>query len=235
MVAEALTRAYSSFNHPTGGCVDEEKCSSSHCTVDHQRGMRHLEAVRGWCFEKPQQVSRPPQEHGTPAGSEEPKRGGPPDTGAERDKGLLNFWRENILLQAQESPPGGGKMFWECLGTELSSKPRPLRSIPDKSIGRCPMTNSSRRRTSQDKASFCHRRDEAEFRSKSKRRIRSISGPSTKPLQQMNQRYPAQAMTSSPNSGDSLTACTPRNTTRDSLDFWKIRATRKQHREGHNR
>ncbi|CAB1424457.1 unnamed protein product [Pleuronectes platessa] len=46
------------------------------------------------------------------------------------------------------------------------------------------------------------------------RRIRSISGPSTKPLQQMNQRYPAQAMTSSPNSGDSLTACTPRNTTR---------------------
>ncbi|CAB1434780.1 unnamed protein product [Pleuronectes platessa] len=37
-------------------------------------------------------------------------------------------------------------------------------------------------------------------------------------------------MTSSPNSGDSLTACTPRNTTRDSLDFWKIRATRKQHR-----
>ncbi|CAB1449412.1 unnamed protein product [Pleuronectes platessa] len=67
------------------------------------------------------------------------------------------------------------------------------------------------------------------------RRIRSISGPSTKPLQQMNQRYPAQAMTSSPNSGDSLTACTPRNTTRDSLDFWKIRATRKQHRKGHNR
>ncbi|CAB1441873.1 unnamed protein product, partial [Pleuronectes platessa] len=65
------------------------------------------------------------------------------------------------------------------------------------------------------------------------RRIRSISGPSTKPLQQMNQRYPAHAMTSSPNSGDSLTACTPRNTTRDSLDFWKIRATRKQHREGH--
>ncbi|CAB1418366.1 unnamed protein product [Pleuronectes platessa] len=79
---------------------------------------------------------------------------------------------------------------------------------------------------SQDKASFCHRRDEAEFRSTSKRRIRSISGPSTKPLQQMNQRYPAQAMTSSPNSGDSLTACTPRNTTRDSLDFPKIRATR---------
>ncbi|CAB1432021.1 unnamed protein product [Pleuronectes platessa] len=66
------------------------------------------------------------------------------------------------------------------------------------------------------------------------RRIRSISGPSTKPLQQMNQRYPARAMTSSPNSGDSLTACTPRNTTRDSLDFWKIRATRKQHREGHS-
>ncbi|CAB1437704.1 unnamed protein product [Pleuronectes platessa] len=65
------------------------------------------------------------------------------------------------------------------------------------------------------------------------RRIRSISGPSTKPLQQMNQRYPARAMTSSPNSGDSLTACTPRNTTRDSLDFWKIHATRKQHREGH--
>ncbi|CAB1435271.1 unnamed protein product [Pleuronectes platessa] len=58
------------------------------------------------------------------------------------------------------------------------------------------------------------------------RRIRSISGPSTKPLQQMNQRYPAQAMTSSPNSGDSLTACTPRNTTRDSLDFPKIRASR---------
>ncbi|CAB1435064.1 unnamed protein product, partial [Pleuronectes platessa] len=26
-------------------------------------------------FEKPQQVSRPPQEHGTPAGSEEPKGG----------------------------------------------------------------------------------------------------------------------------------------------------------------
>ncbi|CAB1440705.1 unnamed protein product [Pleuronectes platessa] len=77
-----------------------------------------------------------------------------------------------------------------------------------------------------DKAPFCRRRDEAEFRSKSKRRIRSISGPSTKPLQQMNQRYPAQAMTSSPNSGDSLTACTPRNTTRDSLDFWKIRAPR---------
>ncbi|CAB1434781.1 unnamed protein product [Pleuronectes platessa] len=105
----------------------------------------------GQSFEKPQQVSRPPQEHGTPAGSEEPKRGGPPDTGAERDKGLLNFRRENILLQAQESPPGGGKMFWECLGTQLSSKPRPLRSIPDKSIGRCPMTNSSRRRTSQKK------------------------------------------------------------------------------------
>ncbi|CAB1418531.1 unnamed protein product [Pleuronectes platessa] len=58
------------------------------------------------------------------------------------------------------------------------------------------------------------------------RRIRSISGPSTKPLQQMNQRYPDRAMTSSPNSGDSLTACTPRNTTRDSLDFPKIRATR---------
>ncbi|CAB1432863.1 unnamed protein product, partial [Pleuronectes platessa] len=123
---------------------------------------------RDYAFEKPQQVSRPPQEHGTPAGSEEPKRGGPPDTGAERDKGLLNFRRENILLQAQESPPGGGKMFWECLGTQLSSKPRPLRSIPDKSIGRCPMTNSSRRRTSQDKASFCRRRDEAEFRSTSK-------------------------------------------------------------------
>ncbi|CAB1416990.1 unnamed protein product [Pleuronectes platessa] len=65
------------------------------------------------------------------------------------------------------------------------------------------------------------------------KRIRSISGPSTKPLQQMNQRYPARAMTSSPNSGDSLTACTPRNTTRDSLDFWKIRATRKQHHKGH--
>ncbi|CAB1437256.1 unnamed protein product [Pleuronectes platessa] len=31
--------------------------------------------------------------------------GGPPDTGAERNKGLLNFGRENILLQAQESPP----------------------------------------------------------------------------------------------------------------------------------
>ncbi|CAB1432100.1 unnamed protein product [Pleuronectes platessa] len=30
----------------------------------------------------------------------------------------------------------------------------------------------------------------------------------------------------SPNSEDSLTACTPRNTTRDSLDFPKIRATR---------
>ncbi|CAB1449108.1 unnamed protein product [Pleuronectes platessa] len=67
------------------------------------------------------------------------------------------------------------------------------------------------------------------------RRIRSISGPSMKPLQHMNQRYPARAMTSSPNSGDSLTACTPRNTTRDSLDFWKIRATRKQHREGHSK
>ncbi|CAB1414676.1 unnamed protein product [Pleuronectes platessa] len=38
--------------------------------------------------------------------------GGPPDTGAERNKGLLNFGRENILLQAQESPPGGGKMSW---------------------------------------------------------------------------------------------------------------------------
>ncbi|CAB1416083.1 unnamed protein product [Pleuronectes platessa] len=72
----------------------------------------------------------------------------------------------------------------------------------------------------------CTIRDEAEFRSKSKRRIRSISGPSTKPLQQMNQRYPARAMTSSPNSGDSLTACTPRNTTQDSLDFWKIRTPR---------
>ncbi|CAB1442153.1 unnamed protein product [Pleuronectes platessa] len=35
--------------------------------------------------------------------------GVPPDTGAERNKGLLNFGRENILLQAQESPPGGGK------------------------------------------------------------------------------------------------------------------------------
>ncbi|CAB1432744.1 unnamed protein product [Pleuronectes platessa] len=52
--------------------------------------------------------------------------GGPPDTGAERNKGLLNFGRENILLQAQESPPGGGKMFWECLGTPLISKPSPL-------------------------------------------------------------------------------------------------------------
>ncbi|CAB1454366.1 unnamed protein product [Pleuronectes platessa] len=30
----------------------------------------------------------------------------------------------------------------------------------------------------------------------------------------------------SPNSEDSLTACTPRNTTRDSLDFPQIRATR---------
>ncbi|CAB1417027.1 unnamed protein product [Pleuronectes platessa] len=30
----------------------------------------------------------------------------------------------------------------------------------------------------------------------------------------------------SPNSEDALTACTPRNTTRDSLDFPKIRATR---------
>ncbi|CAB1437307.1 unnamed protein product, partial [Pleuronectes platessa] len=31
--------------------------------------------------------------------------GVPADTGAERNKGLLNFGRENILLQSQESPP----------------------------------------------------------------------------------------------------------------------------------
>ncbi|CAB1439858.1 unnamed protein product [Pleuronectes platessa] len=97
----------------------------------------------------------------------------------------------------------------------LRTPPRPTVDSPLQGRGR-----------GGDKASFCRRRDEAEFRSKSKRRIRSISGPSTKPLQQMNQRYPAQAMTSSPNSGDSLTACTPRNTTRDSLDFPKIRAPR---------
>ncbi|CAB1450360.1 unnamed protein product [Pleuronectes platessa] len=36
--------------------------------------------------------------------------GVPADTGAERNKGLLNFGRENILLQAQESPPGGGEI-----------------------------------------------------------------------------------------------------------------------------
>ncbi|CAB1415713.1 unnamed protein product [Pleuronectes platessa] len=75
----------------------------------------------------------------------EPSRG-PPDTGAERNKGLLNFRRENILLQAQESPPGGGKMFWECLGTPAEFQAQPT----------------------QDKASFCRRRDEAEFRSTSK-------------------------------------------------------------------
>ncbi|CAB1415623.1 unnamed protein product [Pleuronectes platessa] len=76
-------------------------------------------------FEKPQQVSRPPQEHGTPAGSEEPKGGGPPDTGAEGEQRVLNFRRENILLQAQESPPGGGKMFWECLGTPTEFQAQP--------------------------------------------------------------------------------------------------------------
>ncbi|CAB1427381.1 unnamed protein product [Pleuronectes platessa] len=51
--------------------------------------------------------------------------GVPPDTGAERNKGLLNFGRENILLQAQESPPGGGKMFWECLGTPADFQAQP--------------------------------------------------------------------------------------------------------------
>ncbi|CAB1431697.1 unnamed protein product [Pleuronectes platessa] len=51
--------------------------------------------------------------------------GGHPDTGAERNKGLLNFGRENILLQAQESPPGGGKMFWECLGTPADFQAQP--------------------------------------------------------------------------------------------------------------
>lgn len=48
MVAEALTRAHSCFNHPTGGYGDEEKWRSGHHTVDHQRAMRHEEALRRW-------------------------------------------------------------------------------------------------------------------------------------------------------------------------------------------
>ncbi|CAB1428309.1 unnamed protein product [Pleuronectes platessa] len=71
----------------------------------------------------------------------------------------------------------------------------------------------------------CRRRDEAEFRSHEQDEFAPYP-VQHEALQQMNQRYPARAMTSSPNSGDSLTACTPRNTTRDSLDFRKIRAPR---------
>ncbi|CAB1455718.1 unnamed protein product [Pleuronectes platessa] len=56
---------------------------------------------------------------------------------------------QTLEPRAQESPPGGGKCSGNALEPPLCSKPRPLRSIPDKSIGRCPMTNSSRRRTSQ--------------------------------------------------------------------------------------
>ncbi|CAB1438399.1 unnamed protein product [Pleuronectes platessa] len=52
--------------------------------------------------------------------------GGPPDTGAERNKGLLNFGRENILLQAQESPPGGGKMSWGFPEAPAHFHSRPL-------------------------------------------------------------------------------------------------------------
>lgn len=47
MVAEALTRAHSCFNHPhTGGYGDEEKWRSTHHTVDHQRATRREEALK---------------------------------------------------------------------------------------------------------------------------------------------------------------------------------------------
>ncbi|CAB1441242.1 unnamed protein product, partial [Pleuronectes platessa] len=62
--------------------------------------------------------------------------GVPADTGAERNKGLLNFGRENILLQAQESPPGGGKMSWgfprsPCSKREIHSAEEHELHIPE--------------------------------------------------------------------------------------------------------
>lgn len=47
MVAGALTRACSCFNHPTGGSGDEKKLLSHH-VMDHQRAMRHEETCRDW-------------------------------------------------------------------------------------------------------------------------------------------------------------------------------------------
>ncbi|CAB1422698.1 unnamed protein product [Pleuronectes platessa] len=71
------------------------------------------------------------------------------------------------------------------------------------------------------------RRDEAEFRSQEQEKF-ALFGPA---LTSVATTRPSGAPLKrpglhSPNSEDSLTACTPRNTTRDSLDFPKIRATR---------
>ncbi|CAB1430105.1 unnamed protein product [Pleuronectes platessa] len=69
----------------------------------------------------------------------EAQRGGPPDTGAERNKGL-NFGRENILLQAQESPPGAAlPLFIPAEETKLNSVPRAreVRSIRPSADLRC--------------------------------------------------------------------------------------------------
>ncbi|CAB1456840.1 unnamed protein product [Pleuronectes platessa] len=65
--------------------------------------------------------------------------GGPPDTGAERNKGLLNFGRENILLQAQESPPAALPLFIPAEETKLNSIPRAreVRSIRPSADLRC--------------------------------------------------------------------------------------------------
>ncbi|CAB1454406.1 unnamed protein product [Pleuronectes platessa] len=50
-------------------------------------------------FEKPQQVSRPPQEHGTPAGSEEPKGGATRHWSREEQR--------VVKLSAGKHPPAG--------------------------------------------------------------------------------------------------------------------------------
>ncbi|CAB1441074.1 unnamed protein product [Pleuronectes platessa] len=101
--------------------------------------------------------------------------GVPPDTGAERNKGLLNFGRENILLQAQESPPGGGKMFWECLGTPADFQAQPTQRPR---TGTCsPVEHHRLSFQIHSGVTAVHpcRRDEAEFHSKSKRRIRPFA------------------------------------------------------------
>ncbi|CAB1418475.1 unnamed protein product [Pleuronectes platessa] len=76
--------------------------------------------------------------------------GVPADTGAERNKGLLNFGRENILLQAQESPPGGGKMSWgfprnPCSKREIHSAEEHELHIPEEEGRRSSRRGSTRK------------------------------------------------------------------------------------------
>ncbi|CAB1440697.1 unnamed protein product [Pleuronectes platessa] len=183
-------RGHNPHSRPKGGLLGQSPAD------DHKTQVRVLRNPSR--FQGPRRNTEPL------LGLKSPKGGEPPDNGAEGEQRVLNFLEGNHSQAGSRISPWWWKMFWECLGTPAEFQAPPTQRSPKEVHSPAEITDFLFH-DHHNCATADHpcRRDEAEFRSKSKRRKFVVR------------------------------AGILRLTTRFTGLLGNPRATRKQHREGH--